>query len=268
MRRIIKRKKKRGKGVCRIRASRDLDYSRYRLNFREWIALILKTGAVFLAAGYLFYDSLLVFAAFIPVLLLICYFEKRHRAKKRRQILVQQFKEAIILLYSFVATGSTLEQAFCRSCTELLRSFKEDDDIVREFYRIRTKLEMNVTIEECMEDFARRSGQEDIESFSQVVAIAKRSGGNMPQIIKNSVETIKNKIESENEIRTLLGAKTGEFKLMVMIPVAVMLYMRVFSPGFMEVLYKNPAGLVFMTCCLGVYGAAVSWGFKILDIHV
>ena len=139
--------------------------------------------------------------------------KRGHRAKKRRQILVQQFKEAIILLYSFVATGSTLEQAFDRSCTELLRSFKEDDDIVREFYRIRTKLEMNVTIEECMEDFARRSGQEDIESFFPGGRYCQtQAAGILPQIIKNSVETIKNKIESENEIRTMLGAKTGEFK--------------------------------------------------------
>ncbi len=247
---------------------RSLDYSRYRLSIKEWGLVALKTAALFLAAGYLFYDSLLVFILFIPALAGAGICEKKGRIKKRRQALVLQFKEAIILLYSFVSTGSTLEQAFCRTGRELLRTFRKEDDIVREFERIRTKLEMNVTIEECMADFARRSGQEDIESFAQVISLAKRSGGSMPQIIKNSVETIKNKVESENEIRTMLGAKSSEFRLMVMIPGAVLLYMRIFSPGFMDVLYKNAPGMIFMTLCLAVYGAAAAWGFKLLDIHV
>lgn len=253
----------------RIRSgNRDPEYSRYRLSLREWGLVCLKTGALFLAAGYLFYDSFLVFILFIPALVAAGIRERKIRIKKRRQVLVRQFKEAIILLYSFVSAGSTLEQAFCRTGRELLRTFKKEDDIVREFDRICAKLEMNVTIEECMADLARRAGQEDIESFAQVISLAKRSGGSMPRIIKNSVETLKNKVESENEIRTMLGAKSSEFRIMVMVPAAVLLYMRIFSPGFMDVLYKNVPGMIFMTLCLGAYGAAAAWGFKLLDIHV
>lgn len=90
----------------------------------------------------------------------------------------------------------------------------------------------------------------------------------MTAIIKSSVETIKTKIESENEIRTLVSAKGNEFKLMVVIPVAVLLYMRLFSGGFMDALYGNIPGIIFMTICLAVYIAAVFGGFRILDIHV
>ena len=158
--------------------------------------------------------------------------EKKRCIRQRKHCLTQQFKEGMILLYSFVSTGSTLEQAFVRAGQELLRTFQKDDDIVREFDEIRRKLGMNITVEACVADFAKRSHQEDIESFAQIISIAKRSGGSMSQIMKNSVETLKNKIESEAQIRTILSAKRGEFKLMVMIPLGVMFYMRVFFIGF------------------------------------
>ena len=248
--------------------SRTLDYGRYRLTLRQWCFVGVKTVVLFLIVGYLFYNSPYIFILFIPGLAVMTFMEKKRCIRQRRHCLTQQFKEGMILLYSYVSTGSTLEQAFCRAGEELLRTFKKDDDIVREFEEIRRKLGMNITVEDCVADFARRSHQEDIESFAQVIAIAKRGGGSMSQIMKNSVETIKNKIESEAQIRTILSARSGEFKLMVLIPLGVMLYMRIFSSGFMDVLYGNGAGILFMTICLGVYGGAILWGMKILDIQV
>ena len=246
----------------------ELDYDTYYLSFREWIWLIGRTGTLLLAVGYLFYNSLYSFLFFIPALIFMYFLERRRRIVKRSERLVEQFKDAIILLYSFISTGSTLEYAFLKASKELLLSYRPEDDIVREFEVIKRKLDMNITIEECMEDFAQRSMVEDIENFSQVIAIAKRGGGSMTAIIKSSVETIKTKIESENEIRTLVSAKGNEFKLMVVIPVAVLLYMRLFSGGFMDALYGNIPGIIFMTICLAVYIAAVFGGFRILDIHV
>lgn len=245
-----------------------LDYGKYSFSLVEWICLFLRTTGLLAAVGYLFFNTLWVFVFFIPVFICLFFREKKVKIARRRQKLAEQFKEAIIMLYSFVSTGSSLEEAFCRSADNLQHSFAARDDIVREFDEIKRKLSINITIEMCMEDFARRSGIEDIQNFSQVISIVKRGGGSMTSIIKNSVQTIKTKIESENEIRTIISARSNEFKIMVIVPAAVLLYMRLFSPGFMDVLYGNPGGIIFMTLCLAIYVVSVLWGLKILDIHV
>ena len=43
------------------------------------------------------------------------FLERGRRIVKRRERLVEQFKDAIILLYSFISTGSTLEYAFLKA---------------------------------------------------------------------------------------------------------------------------------------------------------
>lgn len=53
---------------------------------------------------------------------------------------------------------------------------------------------------------------------------------------------------------------------MSMLPAAIVLYMRLFSPEFMAVLYGNPVGAGLMTACLGLYIAAFCLGIKILQL--
>lgn len=246
----------------------SLDYEVYRFSLKEWIFLLCKASGLLMLIGYLFYDTFLVLLLLPLICVLFYVLEKKQKKMQRKQRLIVQFKDAIILLYSFVSTGNTLEQAFIKSETELLLTYSKEDDIVREFSQIHRKLKMNITIEACMDDFAKRSRLEDIENFARVVAIAKRGGGSMSGIIKNSVESIKSKIESENEIQTLISGKSNEFRLMAVIPAAVLLYMRVFSAGFMDVLYGNAFGICFMSVCLCVYGVALYWGFRMTDIQV
>ena len=246
----------------------SLNYDKYCLGIREWAELFLKAMALTLLIGYLFYDSVWVCIVFVPILIGFWKREQRRKIILRKNHLGGQFKDAIILLYSFIAAGSTLEGAFEKAAADLTLTYSTRDDIVREFREICRKLSMNIRLEDCLEDFARRSGHEDIKDFSQVIVLAKRGGGSMTMIIKNSVDAIRNKQEIESEIITMMAGKRNEFRLMVFIPAAVLLYMRLFSPGFMDVLYIDTAGRLLMSMCLGVYGAAVLWGKKVLDIRV
>ena len=245
-----------------------LNYNDYHFSLKDRLELLAVDMGFILLIGYLFYNSIWVLPLAIPALFVITGYEKRRRMAARQAQLGYQFKDAIVLLYSFVATGNTLEHAFRKAARDLTLSYDRHSDIIREFEEITRKLDRNITVEACMDDFARRSGHEDIQSFSEVIAIAKRGGGSMTAIIKNSVDAIKSKIEIENEIATIISGKKNEFRLMVIIPAAVILYMRLFSGGFMNILYENMGGHLIMTLCLMIYAGAIFWGNHILDIHV
>lgn len=84
--------------------------------------------------------------------------------------------------------------------------------------------------------------------------------------VRDNVDKIQRRIETSYEIEGLIGAKRKEFLFMSMIPAAIILYMRLVSPEFMEVLYGNPVGAGLMTACLGLYIGAFCLGIRILQL--
>ena len=117
-----------------------------------------------------------------------------------------------------------------------------------------------------MASFGERSCIEEIKDFSEVFSIAKRSGGNIKEIISDTTDVIDAKIEMKREFRTLISSKRFEHRLMCVIPFAILGYIGVTSPGYFDMLYGNMRGIVIMTICLFVYLGAFLWGEKIADI--
>ena len=124
------------------------------------------------------------------------------------------------------------------------------------------QLDLNMTAEEVMKQFADRVKEEDVENFVTVFGAAKRLGGDSIAIIRHAADAIGEKMEVEREIQVMLTSKKLEFKIMCVIPFVIILYMRSAFPEFMAVLYGNLAGTLFMTICLMVYLTAYQLGKK------
>ena len=140
--------------------------------------------------------------------------------------------------------------------------------IQQEFTRICQQMDKNIPLETSLADMAKRSGDEDIRQFAEILILAKRSGGGVIQMIRESMERIQRRIETNYEIDAMLSAKKSEFRMMCLIPAGIILYMKLFSTGFMAALYHNAGGVLFMSVCLAAYLAGIFWGRKILDIPV
>lgn len=115
---------------------------------------------------------------------------------------------------------------------------------------------------------AERVPSEDVKSFVTVFVTAKKSGGDMIGIIRNTTSQIGDKIEVKREIDTLLAAKKYEFQIMSMVPYGIIAYMSLSFSDFMEELYGNVTGIGVMTLCLGIYVGAYYLGVRFLRIDV
>ena len=153
-----------------------------------------------------------------------------------------------------------------RVLVDMERSLKADARMVHELRFVCQKMERNVPVGQCLEEMASRCKSEDMQNFSQIILIGKRQGGNMVQLVRDSVGKIQRRIEISHEIEGTIGAKRGEFIFMCCIPVGIIVYMRIFSPEFMSVLYDNILGKICMTVCLFIYFAAILLGVHILRL--
>ncbi len=140
----------------------------------------------------------------------------------------------------------------------MLLIYSEKSPLIYEIQYILQQAALNIPLEELFSDWGERSGCEDIADFARIYHTAKKTGGNLIAVMKQTAKNICDKIEIKREIDTLISGKKLEAKFMCFIPLFIILYLRIFSPGFMDPLYEG-MGRLFMTGAVAVYAGSVFW---------
>lgn len=218
--------------------------------------------------NFVFYRSIRVFLVSLPLGVFYPLLVKDELKKKRKETLTVQFKDAILAAASSLNAGYSVENAFADALKETDRIYGKESMISEEIRLMLHKTRVNRTFEEALEDFAGRSGLEDVKSFAAVFLAAGKSGGELMKIIAKTAEIIGEKIRIQEDILTATAARRMEQKIMSAIPVLIVLYIEFTSPGFFEVLYKTAAGRVIMTVCLVVYLGACLLAERFLEISI
>lgn len=251
-----------------MRYKRKKSYWQQDIRRKDYIVGALKGLLLIITISYLFYGSILSAILLSPYLIWYLKSWEKECIKKKKQALGLQFKEAIQALSTALNVGYSLENAMKETMKDLQLIYKKDELILREFRYMLHQLEMNLPVERVLNEFAFRTEVEDVHTFVTVFGMAKRSGGDMIGIIGNAVRQISEKIEVKREIETILSAKRLEFKVMSVVPLAMIAYMKISFPDFMNVLYGNATGYVIMTVCLGIYVISYVAGKRMIEIEV
>lgn len=245
-----------------------MKYDEYRMTPAETVRYCIIYLVLTALISYVFYDLIYAFLIFLPMLLLFLRYVKKGLIRKRKDLLKIQFRDMIDSIASALKAGYSVENAFYESRKDMLRLHGRDSLIVKELDYFFLKLENGIPLETILSDFASRTGVEDISDFSEIFVLAKRNGGDFTGIIGKTVMIMKEKDETEREISVILSGRKYEQRVMCIIPIGIIIYLRITSREFLSVLYHNPAGVVIMTVCLAVYIASYLISLKLIDIRV
>ena len=234
----------------------------------EYLRAFLQGSVIIFAVSYLFYGTWICAILFSPYLIRYIRSWERQTIKKRQRIFRLQFKEAIQSLSAGLNVGYSVENALREACKELKGMYRKDEIILRELMYMIRQLQMNVTAENALQEFATKTEDEDVQTFVTVFNLAKRSGGDTLEIIRNAVRQMGEKIDVEREVQTVISAKKTEFRIMTAIPFAMIVYLRISFPGLLGVLYGNFAGVIIMSVCLLIYLISYEMGKRIVEIEV
>ena len=229
------------------------NYSDYEFTQKELLTVIAKGVILCCVVGFIFYRSLLGIIILLPYVYFYIKEQKNKYMILRKQRLSIGFRDGIRCILAALEAGYSLENAMGEAITDLKLMYNDETEIIKEFLHIQRQVKNNVTIEEAMEQFALRSGIEDIESFAEVLLTAKRTGGDIVKVIRTTSNAISDKLEVKREIITMITAKQFEVTILKVIPFGIILYLWLGSPGFLDPLYHNLFGIVFMTIILVLY---------------
>ncbi len=253
-------------GAKRTRSLIDSS-SKWRAYLSERTFLYLTEGAgLAAAAAWLFYRSKYAVIFLSPLALVYCAYRLQGDRKKEKRILSGQFRELLMSVNNALRAGDSPENAFREGYKDMLYEYGERAPITREMSRVAGGLDNRIPLEKLLSAFAARAGTEEIREFAEVFGIAKRGGGNMTEILARTSALIEERLDVENEISIMLGNRRLEQRIMDATPFLIVSYIGVTSPGFFDVLYHSPEGVLFMTMCLAAYLGALILSERILAV--
>ncbi len=195
-------------------------------------------------------------------------YQKRLQIERNTRLIGIQFRDAIASALTSMKAGYSVENAFMEAGKDMELLYGKKSLISEELSKIRKGIKNNVPIEKLIFKMGRETGNTDIQDFAEVFAVAKRSGGNMTDIIGKTITVISQKMDVEKEIDVLISAKRMEARIMNLVPFFIIFYIDITSPGFFAPLYHNVFGVILMTLCMGFYIFAYLLSERIVNIHV
>ncbi len=235
---------------------------------KKRILFLLEGVGVLFVISWVFYSSFAAVILLSPLTVPIYLRSTERQEEKRKRELVSGFKECMNSLLTALKAGYSCENAFRAAKEEMKIFFGSRSEIVKELEKIAGGLDSNVSLEELLWRFAEESGSDEIRDFAEIFVIARKSGGNMPEILQRTISQIQNRMDVEREIGVLVSSKRLEQTIMDVVPFGIIAYIGLTSRGFFDVLYHNPAGILVMTACLSAYLFAFALSEKIVAIKV
>lgn len=245
-----------------------MSYDKFKFKWREVLLFLMTVTGLFLLIGKLFFGTFRAGGLCIVFLPFLWKKKKKQLLEKRKKQLVKEFKDLILSFDASLKAGYSIENAFLEACRDLTYLYDTSADILVECQSMKRQMENHITLEELLTDLGERSRMADIRDFAKVFATAKKSGGDLNAIIANTADVISQKIELLAEIDVMLTGKKMEQRIMLLIPLFIMGYISLTSPGYFTPLYRNPMGILIMTACLLLYATAYLLSEKIMEIHI
>jgi tight adherence protein B len=248
-----------------MKSSELPDYRRVMWKVPELALAIGKSIGAVVVLTFCFYRS---FWALLPMSIVGLWFFRglgRVQVRKTQRELELQFRECIRSVSASLRAGYAVENAFGESEEDMVLLYGKDSHIYRELLLIRRGLTMNIPLERLLMNLADRSGSDAILQFAEVFAIAKRGGGNLTEIISQSIGLIGQQIDMRQEIQTILSGRRMEQGIMKVVPFGILLYIGITNPGYFDDLYGNLTGVSVMTVLLIIYLVAYGMGDRILE---
>lgn len=262
-----------------------LNYKVYRLKLKEKILYFLIAFAVGAAVGYLFYGGIgknefgeptdttrtlnIMIPSIVGIIAGYLYVPMRTKTiiAKRHTELGRQFRDMLDALTTSLGAGKNVNDSFVAVYEDLKVQYDEDAYILRELEIIISGIQNNIAIEDVLEDFGKRSDNQDILSFANVFKISYRKGGNIKDIIRNTHEILSDKMEIGEDIETIVTSNRTEQNIMVIMPIALIGIIKMMSPEFAEN-FVTKAGLISTTISIAIFVVAYFIGKAVLNIKM
>lgn len=209
---------------------------------------------------WLFFESLWLGLLLSPVLLFMENIVAEEVEQRKKQKWEEAFGKFLEELDSHIRLGHSLELS-------TIEAIKKSEVFADEEWMAK-ELEMNVYVADVFQNLAEKKQVESLTYFTGVLSSSLQSGGNLHELMQNSMVQIQKRIKMEEEIHSMMTKVKYESRILTLFVPFLLLYLKGLSPNFKQIMYHSLQGRLTMGVCLGIYLLAAYLCYHMSQIEV
>ncbi|WP_434718332.1 type II secretion system F family protein [Paraburkholderia sp. A1BS-2L] len=228
----------------------------------KFLAYTVFPPLVVALVARIIYMPLLVGLAAMAVAGCFAWLKVNHAKAKRLKQIEQQLPEATDMISRSLRAGHSFSTALGIVGDEL------PQPLGGEFRTTFDEINFGVPFNDALSGLANRVPISDLRYFVVAVLIQRESGGNLSEILTNIGQLIRARLALLGKVRALSGEGRLSAWILGALPFVVASIISMINPGFMRILWTDPAGMKLVGAAAVSMVIGVIWMRKVIRIHV
>jgi len=226
------------------------------------IAMCALMPVLVIAAGMFVRVPLVMLASAAATSTVLPLMYVRYRRTKRMRRFQKQLPDACDMLARALRSGHAFSGAIDLVGTEFA------DPMGAEFRTTFDEINYGVSLNEALTALAQRVPVGDLRYLVIAVLIQRETGGNLAELLDGIASLVRERFKLFDKVRVLAAEGVLSARVLGLLPVVTAGAISFVNPGFLEVLWQDPAGVMMLEVGTLLLLAGMVWGRRIVRIRV
>ena len=211
-----------------------------KLRTSEWMLLRFGSAGLLAAIGFARF-GLSAFGVQALVFGVVGYFIPQFylgwRQRRRLKAFNNQLGDTLVLMSNALKGGYSLAQAL-----DVVAN-KASPPVNQEFDRVVKEVNLGAGVEESMGRMVRRTESSDLDMVATAIAINRKIGGNLSEILESISETIRDRVRIKGEMSSMTAQARGSGYMITALPIVLAVFMYFVTPQYFAPMLGSPIGI-------------------------
>ncbi len=223
-----------------------------------WILLIFLPGSL---VG-MFIGNVVISMALIAAGLALPIVYIKVKQKQRVKHFEEQLSDSLMICCSCLRSGLSFTQAMETIAHDM------DAPISTEFALTIKEMNMGYSMDEALENLAKRIKSKYVELMVSAVLVQRQTGGNLSRILENISDTIKEKMKLQKQLKTATASGKTSGIIVGVMPLIILGMFSLVNYDFVRVLFEETRGNIVLAVAAGLEIMAFAAVKKITTIKM
>lgn len=184
------------------------------------------------------------------------------RVSRRRAAFADQLPDVLQLVAGSLRAGFSLPQ----SLDSVVRENTQPS--AGEISRALAETRIGVPLEDALDRIAYRMDSDDLKWIVMAIRIQREVGGNLAEVLLNTVKTMRDRAETRRQVRTLSAEGRLSAYVLLGLPFAIAGYMLLVRGEYLRPLYTTPLGLLLIGVAAVFMALGSFWMSRLVKVEV